>query len=58
MFGFIANRITRATLEAAGVEKNTAKWIGRAVGVTVGVLGDPTGFVDIPDVPDTDYDAD
>jgi hypothetical protein len=53
--GFAANRITRYTLRKCGVEEKTAKRVGRVVGWTTTALTfDPSGFIDIPDVPDTD----
>jgi hypothetical protein len=55
--GFAANRITRHTLRACGVDEKKAKWIGRGVGWTTTLLTlDPSGFVDVPDAPDApDY---
>ena len=59
MIGFIAGRATRYVLEACGVEKKTAKWIGRGVGVgTSLVIMDASGFFDIPDMPDGDVPDD
>lgn len=51
--GFAANQITRRTLVACGVDKKTAKWIGRGVGWTTSLISlDASGFFDVPDVPD------
>jgi hypothetical protein len=55
--GFAANQITRRTLVACGVDKKTAKWIGRGVGWTTSLVSlDASGFFDVPDVPDTSSD--
>ena len=54
--GFAANQITRRTLVACGVDKKTAKWIGRGVGWTTSLISlDASGFFDVPDVPDSGY---
>jgi tetrahydromethanopterin S-methyltransferase subunit G len=46
MVGFIANQTTRIILEKNGVDKKTAKWIGRGVGILTGaVIGDLSGFI-------------
>jgi hypothetical protein len=51
--GFAANQITRRTLVACGVDKKTAKWIGRGVGWTTSLISlDASGFFDVPDLPD------
>ena len=57
MIGFLANRVTRFVLEELlEVEHDTAKWIGRGVGVATGIaFGDPSGAFDLPD---SDIDAD
>jgi hypothetical protein len=56
--GFAANRITRRTLEACGVDKKTAKWIGRGVGWTTSLVSlDASGFFDVPDVDVPDASA-
>jgi hypothetical protein len=56
MIGFLANRATRFVLEEVfEVEHNTAKWIGRGVGLVTGIaIGDPSGGFDVPD---TDIDT-
>jgi len=49
--GFAANQITQSTLVACGVDKKTAKWIGRGVGWTTSLISlDASGFFDVPDV--------
>jgi hypothetical protein len=51
--GLAVNRITRRALVASGVDKNTAKWIGRGAGWTASLISfDPSGFLDVPDIPD------
>jgi hypothetical protein len=51
--GFAVNRLTRRALVACGVDKNTAKWIGRGAGWTASLISlDASGFFDVPDVPD------
>jgi len=55
MIGFIANRATRYVLEECGVDKNTAKWIGRGVGAATSlIIMDASGFFDVPDLSNTD----
>jgi hypothetical protein len=55
MLGLIVSRTTRYALEKCGVEKNTAKWIGRGAGWTTSLITlDASGFFDIPDLPDTE----
>jgi len=57
--GFAMNRITRGALEACGVDKKTAKRIGRGVGWGTTLLTlDPSGFFDVPDMPDPDLPDD
>lgn len=57
--GFAANRITRSALEACGVDKKTARRIGRGVGLGTTLLTlDPTGCFDFPDMPDPDLPDD
>jgi len=52
--GFVVNRATRRALVACGVDKDTAKWIGRGVGWTTSLISlDASGFFDVPDVPDS-----
>jgi hypothetical protein len=55
--GFAANQITRRTLVACGVDKKTAKWIGRGVGWTTSLISlDASGFFDVTDIPDASGD--
>jgi ribosomal protein S5 len=53
VIGFIAGRATRYVLEACGVDKKTAKWVGRGVGIGTSLATmDASGFFDLPDIPD------